>query len=217
LLYRYIFLFLFTTVTLSSCKKEQKDALAEKFKEKATANIKLEIKDRDKIDSSTSQIYIDTADISSAHSQIISSISEMDKDMDMDMDKLILVELEFYQENFYLYDRCDGNIPMYIIGNDSIHYLGAQERQNISIIKKLKESDKTTFYLSENAEQQLIISDTDFLLIRKLKFTGTGDLKARYYTTLKNINKFDAIINNCPNQKESEFDGFTNPQKQTHE
>lgn len=136
------------------------------------------------------------------------------KDQLGDLDPNTFVELKYLNGQFYLYDSCDGGFVAYKVSQDQIKSYGIHEDIDFQIVNQKKTDLNMVFELTTDGYSGPItmsITRTPVDLVDKIITLKNGVATISYATAATNINKFYAIINQCPTTKVSEFEGFTNP------
>ena len=122
------------------------------------------------------------------------------------------VTIRKYKNEFYNYDRCDGDdFKMEIIGNALI-LDGTHEKSFYTIEEIIK--DKNQWQIKSNFAPtiDLIIEKTSVENIFTLNFKSPHAELKIFITPFENINKFDLIVNHCPQEKVQEFNRFQDPE-----
>ena len=123
------------------------------------------------------------------------------------------ITLRKYQNEWILYDRCDGMDRRLELRDTAVVFYGPLESYGASIEKVLVQSGQTLalqIKLHPNAEpqsRQLKITQLESfvynIMLYELPF---GQM--RYATVPEAIDQFDLLVNHCPTQKVIEFDDF---------
>lgn len=189
----------------------------------------------DDFDSSMNQFYIDTSHshpiYSKANSEAITdyefSITQLVKEYDQefkpkDLDVSVFpthwITIRKGRDKFYLYDRCDGNDPMFWIFRNMFIFHEVHEEHFKEIVGVKKNGDRDLIFdlLDFNDSptkdsSHLIISSIDSLDGIYLLQHNTATYQRKQYVVLKSeLDEFDLIVNHCPNSKVPEFDQFDN-------
>ena len=147
------------------------------------------------------QLFIDTTKTSVFYQQLDSVITSEVRKHENSIFKL--VEIKKYNDQFLLYEPCDGTIPRYYISKGAIDIYG----QNENIHFKLKDfmlSAGNQVLFKDERDRSLSLKEVNEKVIR-LKY---GDSRAVYVTKIENIPQFEMMVNNCFGQKIKEFDKF---------
>jgi len=121
------------------------------------------------------------------------------------------ITIRKYQGEFYNYDPCDGNdFRMEIKGNALI--LEELEKTIFKIEKVNFSKDKWILKSTFSPGIDLIIEKTNINNLYTLNFKSPHAEKKYYITSYDNIDKFNLIVNHCPNEKVREFDKFQDPE-----
>jgi hypothetical protein len=119
------------------------------------------------------------------------------------------ITLRQYQNEFMLYDRCDGMETSYGL-TDSIFYIFGVHEFDIRKIKRMVQLNDNELeielekYKGEENEKPLIVNiqKTERKAIYKL----TYNLNYIFVTSNENVRNFDVLVNHCPINKVIEFD-----------
>lgn len=124
------------------------------------------------------------------------------------------VTLRKLNNQFVLYDRCDGIDPRFEIRDTAFIFYGPLESDAESISKLILLSNNSvelelrTFQAKTNDQTSRLRIDKIDDFIYKLVYKNQTFDKIEYLTTIDEIEKFDLVVNNCPTMKMKEFDGF---------
>jgi len=147
------------------------------------------------------QLFIDTTKTSVFYQKLGSAITSEVKKHQNAMFKL--VEVKKYNDQFLLYQPCDGNIPRYYIAKEAMTIYGQLENNELPLQDfVLKAGNRILF--KDKKDKTLSLKEIDEHVIQ-LKY---GDTPAVYVTKIENIPQFEMMVNNCLNQKVREFDKF---------
>lgn len=124
------------------------------------------------------------------------------------------ITLEKLNNEFVVYDKCDGTTTRYFIDKNSVN-LYAMEADS-DIIHSLKKLTDTEIEIELRTIPQKSKSEKGLLSIKKTGFDyiylltiDYGEWKSRALVTpLKHVDKFDLVVNNCVKMKRMEFNGF---------
>ncbi len=169
----------------------------------------LPIKTDQDINDLTHLIYIDTSSNSKAHRQIKADIPNQETEA------LFLVQLRFYKDEFYLYQPCDGRIPILFVDQNAVALRGTHEFVNYRLSDKEVGLDKSIFtvdsLLHVDLKQIILHPSTNYVDVSRVDQEWTDSTSTNFFTTFQKIDRFNAIINNCPVDKTQEFQGFIDP------
>lgn len=192
----------------------------------------LERNNPNSLDLAKHQIFIDTTRNSTFYERVKNwSESQWDKqaidsylnsiNQDFKSEKVVIndfpshfITLRKLNNQFVLYDRCDGIDPRFEIRDTAFIFYGPLESEAELISKMVSLTDNSIELelrtIQENSSDQLsrlqIEKIDDF--IYKLTYKNQTFDRVDYVTTVEGIEKFDLIVNNCPTMKMMEFDGF---------
>ena len=127
------------------------------------------------------------------------------------------ISLKKFNDEFVIYQPCDGNTASFEITESAVifHY---QIESDVEQISKLTEVDKNTIQLELNVMPQksnteksrLTIKPTEIKNVYKLTHGTENDKHEYFVTPRENVVDFDLVINNCPEFKVNEYNGFDN-------
>lgn len=205
--------------------------------EEAEEDTILERNDPNSLDLSKHQIFIDTTRNSEFYESVKNwSESKWDKqsidsylntiNKDFQPKKVDLngfpshfITLRKLNNQFVLYDRCDGIDPRFEIRDTAFIFYGPLESDAESISKMISLSDNSvelelrTFQAKSNDQKSRLKIDKIDDFIYKLVYKNQTFDRVEYLTTIDGIEKFDLVVNNCPTRKMIEFDGFDEEEK----
>lgn len=128
------------------------------------------------------------------------------------------ITLRKLNDQFVLYDRCDGIDPRFEIRDSVFIIYGPLEShaepisRMISITDDSIELELKTFQLRSHDEKSRLnikrVEDFIYKLSYSSLYNGKTYIRNEYLTTIDAIQKFDLVVNNCPIIKVREFDGF---------
>jgi len=124
------------------------------------------------------------------------------------------ITLEKLNNEFVVYDKCDGISTRYFIDKNSINLYNIEA--DADIIQRLKKLTDDEIIIETNTIPQKSKSEKGTFSIRKTKHNYVYLLTQDYgdwvskalVTPLEHINKFDLVVNNCVQTKRIEFRGF---------
>lgn len=118
--------------------------------------------------------------------------------------------------NFVLYDRCDGSDPIYSITTDKILQLGVSDLSVYTIGKVIVAKDDELHLILNTInpyiDDKLIAKEVDFHIKHTSNtsiFELVLDNSLMYVTPLEFVNQFDVLVNHCPTQKVTEYNSFS--------
>jgi len=125
------------------------------------------------------------------------------------------ISLKKLNNEFVIYEPCDGNTPSYEINENSVlffHQLEA-DADLISELKKLRENEialelNTIPQKTKSEKAELTIKPTEFKNVYELAYSFDKVVSKQYVTPNDKVSEFDIIVNNCPTMKRMEFNGF---------
>ena len=147
------------------------------------------------------QLFIDTTKTSVFYQQLDSAITSEVKKHQNSMFKL--VEVKKYQNQFLLYDPCEGDIPRYYISKEAITIYGQLEIKKFQLKDFVLEAGNRIL-LKDKKDKTLSLKEINEHVIQ-LKY---GDSFKVYVTNIENISKFEMMVNNCLGKKVREFEKF---------
>lgn len=126
----------------------------------------------------------------------------------------IWITLEKLNNEFVIYDRCDGISTRYFIDNNSVNFYAIEA--DADVIHKLNKLTDTEIEIEIRTIPQKSKSEKGLFSIKKTKYDYVYILTRDYrdwtsralVTPLKHIDKFDLVVNNCVQTKRMEFKGF---------
>lgn len=247
--YTFILTILILTVSCSENPKSQStktetiskiDSAADRpqtLLEKAEIDTILERNNPNSLDLTKHQIFIDTTRSSEFYERvknweqskwdkrtIESYLNEINEDfqpeqIDLNEFPSHFITLRKLNDQFVLYDRCDGIDPRFEIRDTAFIFYGPLESDAESISKMISLTDNSieleliTFQAkSRDQKSRLTIEKIDDF-IYKLTYKNQTFDRVEYLTTVNGIEKFDLVVNNCPTMKMIEFDGFDEEEK----
>ena len=121
------------------------------------------------------------------------------------------ITIRKYKDKFYNYDPCDGNDFRMEIKGNALIFEGLEK--NIFKIERVNFSkDKWILKSTFSPGIDLIIEKNNINNLYTLNFKSPHAEKKYYITSFDNIDKFNLIVNHCPNEKVREFDKFQDPE-----
>ena len=124
------------------------------------------------------------------------------------------ITLRKLNNQFVLYDRCDGIDPRYEIRDSAFVFHGILESDAESISKMILltensiELELKTIKAKSNDQKSILKIKKIDDLVYKMTYKNQTFERVEYLTTVDRIEKFDLIVNNCPTMKMREFKGF---------
>ena len=197
----------------------------------------LERNDPNLLDLSKHQVFIDTTRNSTFYESvkqwseskwdkqsINSSLNAINKDfkpkhIDLKDFPSHFITLRKLNDQFVLYDRCDGIDPRFEIRDTAFIFYGPLESDAESISKMISLTDNSielelrTFQAKSNDQKSRLTIEKIDDFIYKLTYKNQTFDRVEYLTTINGIEKFDLVVNNCPTMKMMEFDGFDEEEK----
>ncbi|HBF21700.1 MAG: hypothetical protein CMI36_14920 [Owenweeksia sp.] len=192
----------------------------------------LERNDPNSLDLSKHQIFIDTTRNSTFYESvkqwgeskwdkqsIKSSLNAINKDfkpkqIDLKNFPSHFITLRKFNDQFVLYDRCDGIDPRFEIRDTAFIFYGPLESDAesisniISLTNNSIELELRTFQAKSNDQKSRLKIEKIDDFIYKMTYKNQTFDRVEYLTTVDGIEKFDLVVNNCPTMKMMEFDGF---------
>ena len=223
---------------LISCKQKTESKQAEiKTTEipawKIDLDTILERNNPQSLDLSKHQLFIDTTRNSEIYERVINW-----KPNKMDIDAISYYEKEISKKNkskkiylkgfprhwislkklndeFVIYEPCDGNTPSFEINESSVIFFHQLETDAdlISELIKLRGDEivlelRTIPQKTESEKAELSIKPTDFKNVYELIYSFDDVVNKQFVTPNKKVSEFDIIVNHCPTMKRGEFKGF---------
>ena len=219
---------------LASCKQNTKPEKAEnKLTEipawKADLDTILEKNNPKNLDLSKHQLFIDTTRNSENFEKLINwKPNRMDNDAISYYEKEIAkkhkpikidlkefprhwISLKKLNNEFVIYEPCDGNTTAFEINESSVLFFYQLEPDTdlISDLKKISKDEISLelWTISQKAESEkteLTIKPTEFENVYLLTYSF-GEW---YVTPTEKVSDFDIVVNHCPTTKRMEFNGF---------
>ncbi len=121
------------------------------------------------------------------------------------------ISLERLNNEFVIYEPCDGNTTAFEINESSVLFFHQLE-PDADLISDLKKISKNEISLglwtvpekTESEKTELTIKPTEFKNVFLLTY-GFGQW---YVTPTKKVSEFNIVVNHCPTMKIVEFNGF---------
>ena len=124
------------------------------------------------------------------------------------------ISLRQLNNQFVLYDRCDGYDQRFEIHKNAILFCGPLESYALPI-QKIVALNSESIQLELKGLSIENTAETINLTIEKIKdyiyqlhYTSPSQNYTQYVTTIDGITHFDLVVNHCPQYKVLEFDGF---------
>lgn len=205
--------------------------------EKAEIDTILERNNPNSLDLTKHQIFIDTTRSSEFYERlknweqskwdkrtIESYLGEINKDFQPEQIDLKefpshFITLRKVNDQFVLYDRCDGIDPRFEIRDTAFIFYGPLESdaesisKMISLTKKSIELELRTFQAKSSDQKSSLKIERIDDFIYELTYRNQTFDRVEFLTTVDGIEKFDLVVNNCPTMKMIEFDGFDEEEK----
>ena len=121
------------------------------------------------------------------------------------------ISLKKLNNEFVIYEPCDGNTIAFEINESSILFF-YQLEPDADLISNLKKITENEISLELRTIPQKMESETTELTIKPTEFENVYSLKYSfgewYVTPTDKVREFDIVVNHCPTIKRSEFNGF---------
>ena len=179
------------------------------------------------------QLFIDTTKNSKFYEQLInwkpdkydvnpakSYIEELNKissyiKVDFGNFPRLFVRINKLENEFYLYDRCDGIDPRYELRDSAFIFYGPLE-SDAETIKKVYKVNKRGIKLKLNAFKAKTRTEYSNLEITKTENEGIYLMNYKtenyeieeFIIPTTDILKYDLVVNNCPQMKRNEYPPF---------
>jgi hypothetical protein len=121
------------------------------------------------------------------------------------------ISLKKLNNEFVIYEPCDGNTTAFEINESSVlfFYQLESDADLISELRKITENEielelRTVTQKAETEKTQLTIKPTEFENVYLLTYSF-GEW---YVTPKERVSEFDIVVNHCPTTKRMEFNGF---------
>lgn len=221
-----------TSIEIDSVTKKSQPLLHEFLQDTI-----LERNNPNSLDLSKHQIFIDTTRSSKFYENvknwseskwdkqsINSSLNEINKDfqpkhVDLKNFPTHFITLRKLNDQFVLYDRCDGIDPRFEIRDTAFIFYGPLESDAESITRIIALTDnsleielRTIEAKSSDQKSRLTIEKIN-KFVYKLTYKNQTFDRIKYMTTVDGVEKFDLVVNNCPKMKMLEFYGFDKEKK----
>tara|TARA_R110002126_G_scaffold259518_1_gene402473 strand:- start:2062 stop:2781 length:720 start_codon:yes stop_codon:yes gene_type:complete len=125
------------------------------------------------------------------------------------------ISLKKLNNEFVIYEPCDGNTPSYEFNENSVLFYHQIETDAdlVSELKKLRENEialelNTIPQKTKSEKAELTIKPTEFKNVYELTYSFDKVVSKQFVTPKNNVSEFDIIVNNCPKMKRREFKGF---------
>ncbi len=159
--------------------------------------------------------YIDSSRSSKAHQRVTERV------LNPDTEELFLVQVHLYKGQYYLYDRCNGQIPIVLISPQRVSIAGTDSFIEYEIFKQDIKTQVSRFYLKVKSnlvnEGLLILEHTSNKDVYTLELISGNNEGKAYFTTFSKIKKFNTLIDACENGQQFKVPGFTDPQLNNYE
>ena len=170
----------------------------------------LERNDYKKLDLTRHQLFIDTTKIH----EFYKSVSEWNNGLNLTNRKLKLADiptkfitLRKLDDNFVLYDRCDGSDPRFVILDSTFIIYGPLEK-SVEAIEEISFTEQKIELKGKSENTKITIEKTDSINVYEIKFENHWLDWIEYATPASKINNFELVVNHCPVRKVTEFSGF---------
>ena len=127
----------------------------------------------------------------------------------------IFISLRKFQNEFFLYDRCDGIDPRFEIKEGLFLKYGFWEVDPKAIETIVKESSQELeLMVWDNAWEEtsktarVSIKKSAIAHVYSLTYHTDSFQRKEWVTPLNHVSSFDLIVNHCPKEKMSEYAGF---------
>ncbi len=130
------------------------------------------------------------------------------------------ITLRKLNNQFVLYDRCDGVDPRFKISDTAFISYGPLELGVESISKLISltnnsiELELRTYQSKSNNQKSRLKIEKIEDFIYKMTYAYQTYNSIEYLTTINGIENFDLVVNNCTTMKMLEFDGFDKDEEQ---
>ena len=168
------------------------------------------------------QIFIDTTGYSSLNKDLQNwaptKINEIESNigdfqltiLDPDIPKR-WITIRKYNNEFFNYDRCDGDDPRIEIIGNALIINGIHEKSFYKINEIKKENSGWILISNSHLTLEFKIEKTQEKNIFIFQFNGLNRQNS-YVTQFENLKDFDQFVNHCPTGKVDEFSKFQNPE-----
>ncbi|SHJ24292.1 hypothetical protein [Aquimarina spongiae] len=121
------------------------------------------------------------------------------------------ISLKRLNNEFVIYEPCDGNTTAFEINESSVLFF-YQLEPDIDLISKLRKITENEISLELRTVPQKTETEKTELSIKPTKFENvyllTYSFGEWYVTPTEKVSKFDIVVNHCPKTKRKEFNGF---------
>ncbi|AFM04725.1 hypothetical protein Fleli_2353 [Bernardetia litoralis DSM 6794] len=124
------------------------------------------------------------------------------------------ISLKRLNNEFVIYDKCDGISPRYFIDKSSVNFYAIESDSDmiyklINISKDEIEIELRTIPLKSKTEKAIFsIGKTEYKNVFLLKYIYDDREYKELVTPLERVSEFDLVVNNCVRTKRMEFQGF---------
>lgn len=125
------------------------------------------------------------------------------------------ISLKKLNNEFVIYEPCDGNTTVYEINESSVlfFYQLESDADLISELMKITENEialelRTVPQKTESEKTKLTIKPTEFKNIYELTYSYGDVIKKQFITSIEKVSEFDIVVNHCPTTKRMEFNEF---------
>ncbi|MCG2420547.1 hypothetical protein K8089_16110 [Aequorivita sp. F47161] len=141
------------------------------------------------------------------------AIAKKHKPIKIDLEKFPRqwISLKKLNNEFVIYEPCDGNTTAFEINESSVlfFYQLEPDADLISELRKITENEielelRTVPQKTETEKTELTIKPTEFENVYLLTYSF-GEW---YVTPKEKVSEFDIVVNHCPTMKRMEFNGF---------
>lgn len=162
------------------------------------------------IDYSQHQLFIDTTKTSGIYnlaSKWDNGLTSTNKNLNVFDFPAKFITLRKLNDNFILYDRCDGADPKFVI-LDSIFVIYGPLEKSVVRINEISITDRKIEFNKNSHSTKITIEKTSKENVYKIHFENHWLNWVEYIAPLNKIGEYELIVNHCPKLKILEFDGF---------
>jgi hypothetical protein len=125
------------------------------------------------------------------------------------------ISLEKLNNEFVIYEPCDGNTTSYEINESSVNFFYQLEPDTDLIfeLNKITKNEialelRTVSQKTKSEKTKLTIKPTENENVYELTYSFDDVIRKQFVTPTEKVSEFDVVVNHCPNTKRREFNGF---------
>ncbi len=166
-------------------------------------DVVLEMNDPKNLDLSKNQLFIDTSKTYKYYDEMLSwNHDEQARNI------RLFVSLRKFHKEFILYNRCDGIDECFGFADSSFEIFGLLESEINTINKFLKKTDNEMIVelLTHTSTKTIVsIQPSEYENVFQLHYKNDESDTTYYVASVKDIKKFNLVVNHCVDRKIVEF------------